>query len=137
MPPRVNGCPGAGGAGGLGEGAGVGAGPKSSVKTGTEMMWLAVSIREVGGHKSDVLLRVVSEQIREKPEHEMMHPHGYRGGSCGMAIFKNCPKGKVRLRMAADIPVSPGPPKPLILSELLKCLKLQQMNIQRPQQMNL
>ena len=32
--------------------------------------------------------------------------------------WENLPKGRVRLRTAADIPVSPGLPKPNILSEL-------------------
>ena len=35
------------------------------------------------------------------------------------ARVSNLPKVRVRLRMAADIPVFPGLPKPNILSELL------------------
>ena len=44
---------------------------------------------------------------------------GYAGDGQGGRVGKNLPKGRVRLRTAADVPVSPGLAKPNILFELL------------------
>ena len=82
------------------------------------MVRLPVLVWEVGGRKSDVLLRVVGEEDRQQPEHDVGHPHGSEQGGLWHGHSQNLPQGRVRLRTAADIPVSPGLPKPNILSEL-------------------
>ena len=83
-----------------------------------DVVRLPVLVWEVGGRKSDVLLRVVGEEDRQQPEHDVGHPHGSEQGGLWHGHSQNLPQGRVRLRTAADIPVSPGLPKPNILSEL-------------------
>ena len=82
------------------------------------MVRLSVPVGEVGGCVRNVLLRVVGEEDRQQPEHDVGHPHGLERGGLWHGHSQNMPKGRVRLRTAADIPVSPGFPKPNTLSEL-------------------
>ena len=83
------------------------------------MVRLPVPLGEVRGSVRYVLLRVVGEEDRQQPEHNVGHPHGLERGGLWHGHSQNLPKGRVCLRTAADIPVSPGLPKPNILSELL------------------